>query len=219
MNHQYFEGNNVTASVRDLIPVAELLSAGAVPTATEFIEKRVIYGYFGQETIGYRGKLFVTGALRVDGASTFGQEDRWQAFPKASLSYVVSTEPWWQNSVGSIFNRFKFRTAFGTSGGQPAGSYDRFSVYVQQSNSNAPAWSTPLCWAMKISSRSACVSSRSAPTSPCSMTGWVSKSVFTISALKIYCCRERCRLPPAFPAFAIMSAFSRTKVMKFWEKP
>jgi TonB-linked SusC/RagA family outer membrane protein len=138
MNHQYFEGNNVTASVRDLIPVAGLLSAGATPTATEFIEKRVIYGYFGQETIGYRGKLFLTGALRVDGASTFGKDDRWQAFPKASLSYVISSEPWWQNAVGSVLNRFKLRGAWGTSGGQPAGSYDRFSVYLQQINSNRP---------------------------------------------------------------------------------
>lgn len=138
MNHQYFEGNNVTASVRDLIPVAELLSAGAVPTASEFSEKRVIYGYFGQETIGYLNKLFLTGSLRIDGASTFGKDDRWQAFPKASLSYVLSSEPWWQSALGSVFNRFKLRGAWGTSGGQPAGSYDRFSVYVQQSNSNRP---------------------------------------------------------------------------------
>ncbi|MCI0693354.1 SusC/RagA family TonB-linked outer membrane protein [candidate division KSB1 bacterium] len=138
MNHQYFEGNNVTASVRDLIPVAELLSAGATPIATEFQEKRVIYGYFGQETIGYRSKLFLTGALRIDGASTFGKDDRWQAFPKASLSYVLSSEPWWQSNLGSVFNRFKLRGAWGTSGGQPAGSYDLFSVYVQQSNSNRP---------------------------------------------------------------------------------
>lgn len=138
MNHQYYAGNNVTASVRDLIPVAELLSAGATPIATEFQEKRVIYGYFGQETIGYQNKLFVTGALRIDGASTFGENDRWQTFPKASFSYVISSEPWWQSSVGSVFNRFKLRTAWGTSGGQPAGSYDRFSVYVQQSNSNRP---------------------------------------------------------------------------------
>ena len=138
MNHQYYVGNVVTASVRDLIPVAELLSAGATPLATEFQEKRVIYGYFGQETIGYQNKLFITGALRIDAASTFGEDDRWQTFPKASFSYVISSEPWWQSSVGSIFNRFKLRTAWGTSGGQPAGSYDRFSVYLQQSNSNRP---------------------------------------------------------------------------------
>jgi hypothetical protein len=104
--------------VRDLIPVAELLSAGATPLAAEFQEKRVIYGYFGQETIGYQNKLFLTGALRIDGASTFGENDRWQTFPKASFSYVISSEPWWQSSIGSVFNRFKLRTAWGTSGGQ-----------------------------------------------------------------------------------------------------
>ncbi|MGH2568834.1 MAG: TonB-dependent receptor domain-containing protein, partial [Bacteroidota bacterium] len=137
-SHQYFEGGNVTASVRDLIPVATILSSGATATASEFRQKRVIYGSFIQETVGYQDKLFLTGALRVDGASTFGKDDRFQLFPKASLSYLLSSEEWWQSSVGEIFNRFKFRTAWGQSGGQPAGSYDRFSVYVQQSNSNRP---------------------------------------------------------------------------------
>jgi TonB-dependent SusC/RagA subfamily outer membrane receptor len=138
LNHQYFESNNVTASARDLTPLAGLLSAGAVPTASEFRSKRVIYGYFGQETIGFKNKLYLTGALRLDAASSFGKDNRWQTFPKASLSYVLSSEPWWQNAFGGTLNRFKFRAAWGKSGGQPAGSYDRFSVYEQKINSNRP---------------------------------------------------------------------------------
>ncbi len=137
-SHQYAEGGTVTASVRDLIPVATILSSGATATAFESRDKKVIYGSFIQETIGYQDKIFVTGAVRVDGASTFGKDDRFQVFPKASLSYLLSSEDWWQQSLGDIINRFKFRTAWGQSGGQPAGSYDRFSVYFQQSNSNRP---------------------------------------------------------------------------------
>ena len=137
-SHSYYEGTVVTASVRDLIPVATILSSGATATASEFREKRIIYGSFLQETIGYMDKLFLTGALRVDGASTFGEDDRFQMFPKASLSYVLSNETWWKESVGDLLNRFKFRAAWGQSGGQPAGTYDRFSVYVQQSQSNRP---------------------------------------------------------------------------------
>lgn len=137
-SHQYFEGTGINASVRDLIPVATLLSSGATATASEYREKRVIYGSFLQETVGYGDKLFLTGALRVDGASTFGKDDRWQLFPKASFSYVLSNEQWWQESLGDIVNRFKLRTAWGQSGGQPAGTYDRFSVYNQQSQSGRP---------------------------------------------------------------------------------
>ena len=137
-SHQYSEGTNVNASVRDLIPVALLLSSGATATAGGFLEKRVIYGSFIQETIGYQDKLFLTGALRADAASTFGKDDRWQFFPKASLSYVISAEPFWAETFGETLNRFKLRTAWGASGGQPAGTYDRFSVYVQQSNSGRP---------------------------------------------------------------------------------
>jgi TonB-dependent SusC/RagA subfamily outer membrane receptor len=119
-SHQYFDGTTVSASVRDLIPVATLLSSGATATAGEFREKRVIYGYFIQETIGFQDKLFLTGGLRIDGASTFGQNERFQTFPKASLSYVPSNEEWWKESIGSVINRFKLRGAWGASGGQPA---------------------------------------------------------------------------------------------------
>ncbi len=137
-SHQYFSGTTVSASVRDLIPVATLLSSGATALATEFREKRVIYGYFIQETIGFQDRLFLTGGLRIDGASTFGADDRFQTFPKASLSYVPSNEEWWKENVGSVVNRFKLRAAWGASGGQPAGSYDRFSVYTLQTNSGRP---------------------------------------------------------------------------------
>jgi len=137
-SHQYYEGTSVNASVRDLIPVAMILSSGATALASEYRDKRVIYGSFLQETIGFQDKLFLTGAIRVDGASTFGKDDRFQMFPKASFSYVVSNEDWWKENVGSVVNRLKLRTAWGQSGGQPAGTYDRFSVYVQQSNSNRP---------------------------------------------------------------------------------
>jgi hypothetical protein len=115
-----------------------ILSSGATATAYEYRNKRVIYGSFLQETIGYMDKLFLTGALRVDGASTFGEDDRFQLFPKASFSYVISNEDWWKESVGSIVNRLKLRTAWGQSGGQPAGTYDRFSVYTQQGQSDRP---------------------------------------------------------------------------------
>jgi TonB-linked SusC/RagA family outer membrane protein len=138
LSHSYHEGTMINASVRDLIPVATILSSGATATAAEFREKRVIYGSFIQETVGFRDRLFLTGALRVDGASTFGEDNRFQLFPKASLSYVISSEEFWKATFGSTLNRFKFRVAWGQSGGQPAGTYDRFSVYVQQSNSNRP---------------------------------------------------------------------------------
>ncbi len=137
-SHQYFDGTTVTASVRDLIPVATLLSSGATATASEFREKRVIYGYFAQETIGYQDLLFLTGGLRIDGASTFGKDERFQTFPKASISFVPSNLDMWKDDIGETINRFKLRAAWGASGGQPAGTYDRYSVYVLQSQSGRP---------------------------------------------------------------------------------
>jgi TonB-dependent starch-binding outer membrane protein SusC len=138
LSHQYFDATTITASVRDLIPVATLLSSGATATASEFREKRVIYGYFLQETIGFQDLVYFTGGLRIDGASTFGKEERFQSFPKASVSLVPSNLEWWKEDVGSVVNRMKVRAAWGQSGGQPAGTYDRYSVYQLQAQSGRP---------------------------------------------------------------------------------
>lgn len=135
-SHQYSFGDNVTSTSSNLLPTTTSLSSGAVATSYQYDSKVVIYGTFLQETISFLDKIFLTGGIRVDAASTFGKDDRWQAFPKVSLSYVLSNEPWWQDIFGTTLNRFKFRTAWGASGGQPAGAYDRYSVYLQQANSN-----------------------------------------------------------------------------------
>lgn len=137
-SHQYLGATVVTASVTSLSPIIVQLGAGANASALETREKRVIYGTFLQETVGLYDRLFLTAALRADAASTFSADDRWQLFPKASLSYVVSNEEFWRESIGHVVNRFKLRTAWGSSGGQPALSYARFSTYIQQGNSGRP---------------------------------------------------------------------------------
>ena len=41
----------------------------------------------------------VTGAVRVDGSSVFGEDQRNQKYYKASGSYVISEHEFWKNSV------------------------------------------------------------------------------------------------------------------------
>ena len=95
----------------------------------------VIYGAFAQQTFGFKDRYFVTGAGRFDASSVFGEDDRWQFFPKLSGSYVVSEESFWQNSsLNDVINSFKLRASVGTSGGQTAiGAYDRFNLFAPAS--------------------------------------------------------------------------------------
>ncbi|HEY9258630.1 SusC/RagA family TonB-linked outer membrane protein, partial [Chitinophaga sp.] len=76
-----------------------------------------ISGEFIQQNFKYRNQLFVTGALRVDGSSVFGVDQRNQLYTKLSGSYVLSgTDYWEKSSVSKWWNLLKFRAAYGESG-------------------------------------------------------------------------------------------------------
>lgn len=72
--------------------------------------------FFGQAQASLFHQLTVTGALRDDGASTFGVNQQFSWFPKASLAWQAIRQG--ENSNNWITS-FKFRTAYGESGTQP----------------------------------------------------------------------------------------------------
>ena len=70
--------------------------------------------YFVQATADIGDRLFLSAALRNDGASTFGAESRRNWFPKASAAYVF------RRSAGNSWLSYgKLRAAYGQSGTQP----------------------------------------------------------------------------------------------------
>jgi TonB-linked SusC/RagA family outer membrane protein len=77
-------------------------------------------GYYLQEQIGWRDRLYLTAAARVDNNSSFGNEVKWVGYPKASISYVASEEPSIQKMLPKFVNSLRLRGAFGASGQQPA---------------------------------------------------------------------------------------------------
>ncbi len=104
---------------------------GAASISTnESRSERSFWGGFLQQTFGLSGKLFLTGAIRLDGSSVFGKDERNQFYPKASMSYLLSEEDFWKNSLGSSVNSFKVRAAWGQAGNLTAiGPFDRLSNY------------------------------------------------------------------------------------------
>ncbi|MDB4873882.1 MAG: SusC/RagA family TonB-linked outer membrane protein [Gemmatimonadetes bacterium] len=115
------------ATANGLAPVGDLVSAGSVFSATQLdIELRTL-GFYGQQEIAWRNKLFLTGAVRYDASSTFAPSERWQAFPKLSASYVViANEP-------GMLNNVRVRSALGWAGSQPGilNAYSQYISYTQ----------------------------------------------------------------------------------------
>ena len=104
-------------------------SAQTVSGSSDFSEQASL-GYFAQEQLGYANRLFLTGALRIDDNSAFGEKFNRVVYPKASLSYVVSEEP----VLVDLFRRaradnLKLRLAYGQAGRAP-GPYDARRTYT-----------------------------------------------------------------------------------------
>lgn len=99
--------------------------------AGEFRSESSILGAYLQQTFGIKDKIFITGAGRVDAASIYGVDNRWQFFPKVSGTYIVSEENFWTNSsMNGIMPLLKLRAAWGQSGNLTAITpFDRFTLY------------------------------------------------------------------------------------------
>jgi TonB-dependent SusC/RagA subfamily outer membrane receptor len=131
--------STTSATARDLLPTGELVSAGAIPTAGQSRFDLVTLGFYGQQTMAWRDRLYLTGALRRDASSTFGTGDRWQWYPKLSASYVISDESWFRNSaIGNAFSSLRLRSALGYAGNQPsiANAYASLDTYVKRVNND-----------------------------------------------------------------------------------
>ena len=91
------------------------VSVPIIPTQQDVLNTTV--GMYVQEKFGWNDRLFLTGALRVDNNSAFGEELKWVTYPKADVTWVVSEEPFWK--FGKIVNTLRVRGAYGESGRAP----------------------------------------------------------------------------------------------------
>jgi TonB-linked SusC/RagA family outer membrane protein len=81
----------------------------------EYREKVRTDGYFAQANVNVWDQLFLTGALRLDGSSTFGGDNKRYLYPKASAAYDFSR----LGGIDRLFDFAKVRVAYGIAGVQP----------------------------------------------------------------------------------------------------
>ena len=127
---QYEERDRVGINATGLPPVVQTATGGSILEQGESRSKISYWGAFFQQSFALNDKIYVNGAVRMDGASTFGEDERNQIYFKASGSYVISDEDFWQDTFGSTFNLLKLRASWGQAGNLTAlGAFDRFSIY------------------------------------------------------------------------------------------
>ncbi len=81
-------------------------------------------GFFVQGQIGWKDRLFISGGVRVDGHSTFGDDFGLEPYPKAQVAYMISDHDFWPE----WWETMKLRGAWGESGRSP-GPFDALRTW------------------------------------------------------------------------------------------
>ena len=128
---QYERNKYLLAQGRGLAPLVETVNgASTILPGVDSRSELSISGAYVQQNFKLNNQFFVTGALRVDGSSVFGPDQRNQLYAKASGSWVLSEGDWWDKTFGKGWNLAKVRMAYGESGNLTGiGAYDRFNTY------------------------------------------------------------------------------------------
>lgn len=127
---QYEKNRYSLLQGRGLAPFIQTINGASTPLqSTDDRTEISISGIYLQQNFRLYNKLFLTGAVRFDGSSVFGEDQRNQVYYKASGSYLISDEDFWKNSL-PWWNTAKLRMAYGESGNLTGiGAYDRINAY------------------------------------------------------------------------------------------
>jgi outer membrane receptor protein involved in Fe transport len=80
-------------------------------------QTRLLGGYV-QQQFGLNDRIFVTGSVRGDDNSAFGQDFGVVYYPSVNASWVISEEPWFIPNQ-TVLSNLRLRAAYGTSGLRP----------------------------------------------------------------------------------------------------
>jgi TonB-linked SusC/RagA family outer membrane protein len=74
-----------------------------------------LVSFFGRINYSYKDKYLLTAIVRSDGSSNFAKGHRWGVFPSISAGWVISSEPWMEDTKDWL-SFFKIRGSWGQNG-------------------------------------------------------------------------------------------------------
>lgn len=126
---QKYQGNANRITATDL-PLNDLISS--IPgnsTATKYDSSKEAWSLLSalaRAQYNYDGKYLFSAAIRSDGSSRFGKNNRWGYFPSVSGAWYM-TEEEFMKSMPWISN-LKLRTSWGVTGNMSIGNYASYGI-------------------------------------------------------------------------------------------
>lgn len=120
MQEQLLEDSNMTGGSfpNDLV---HTINAGKVSKGETFETDWALLSVLARATYSYKGKYLTSAAIRADGCSRFGKNNRWGYFPSASAAWRISEEDFMQDI--SYLNNLKLRLSYGVTGNNQIPNY------------------------------------------------------------------------------------------------
>ncbi|AQG81951.1 SusC/RagA family TonB-linked outer membrane protein [Spirosoma montaniterrae] len=114
---------NINRAANNL-PIGSNIAIGANTGNT--VNEWALTSYLSRLTYNYKGKYLFTAAIRTDGSSRFGANNRWGTFPSVSAGWVLSDENFMKRY--STVSFAKLRASYGIIGNNNIGNYTQYAL-------------------------------------------------------------------------------------------
>lgn len=120
------DASNVTATGYPNDIVQTLNAATTITAFSSTVNEWSLISGLARLQYSFKNKYLLSAALRTDGSSRFGAQNKWGYFPSASAAWIVSDEKFMQNikAVSSL----KVRASYGVTGNFQIGNYGSYGL-------------------------------------------------------------------------------------------
>lgn len=108
--------------IRTIAGATEILTDGTTSSNTGW----TMASWLARVQYAYKGRYMVSAAIRGDGCSRFGRDNRWGYFPSASVGWRISDESFLKGQ--RWIDDIKLRVSYGQTGNFQIGNYDHLAT-------------------------------------------------------------------------------------------
>lgn len=112
----------------------ETFNAAPTITANGTINEWALLSYIGRLNYNFKGKYLLSAAMRRDGSSRFGKNNRWGNFPSVSVGWIMSDETF-MKPMEKVVSFLKARVSYGIVGNDQIGNYTHLAT-ITTTNTN-----------------------------------------------------------------------------------
>lgn len=110
----------------------QTINAATIVTGSTDVQDWSLASVVSRVNYNYKGRYLLSAALRRDGSSRFGSDNKWGNFPSVSAGWIVSDESFIPEN--NVLSFMKIRSAYGITGNNNIGNYLQYANVVATNN-------------------------------------------------------------------------------------